>query len=229
MSAHVVVLGGAGEVGEGIVRILLANGCEVSVPSRSPQRLAALAKRVGPTERLALFDGDPGDAASAPGLARSIAARAPINMMVASIGGWWAGPGLAELPLPTWQTIIDGSLTSHLTAAQAFLPHVEPGGQYLFINGGGSRHPVPGSGPICVAAAAQDMLMRVLAAEIQPERVLISALVLMTPIVSRSRPTGDAGWLSSDDVGRAILRLQAEPTEHGASLLMSGRDSLHAA
>ena len=42
--------------------------------------------------------------------------------------------------------------------------------------------------------------MRVLASEHRHEPIRINALVLGTPIISRSRPEGDADWLTSEEV-----------------------------
>jgi hypothetical protein len=50
----------------------------------------------------------------------------------------------------------------------------------------------------------------VLASEHRHEPIRINALVLGTPIVSRSRPDGDADWLTSEEVGQYVAWLVSD-------------------
>ncbi|MGB3627361.1 MAG: SDR family oxidoreductase, partial [Henriciella sp.] len=156
-----IVLGGAGDVGEGIVRQLRAAGWTTIVPSRSADKLDALATA---SHGHGAFDpvvADIGSEAGGADSADEIAARhGSVDLIVASVGGWWSGPPLLSMAVEDWYTLLEGSLSSHFHAARAFLPLVlgNPASQYVFINGGAARMPVPGSGPISVAAAAQEML-----------------------------------------------------------------------
>ena len=67
--------------------------------------------------------------------------------------------------------------------------------------------PVPNSGPVSVSAHAQLMLARVLASEHRHEPIRINTLILGTPIISRTKPEGDADWLTADEVGQYVAWL----------------------
>lgn len=221
------VAGGAGEVGEGIVRVLLAHGARVAVSSRSGARLAELAARVGDgAERLVTVEGSLADDAGAARLRDAVVDRAgALDGVVASLGGWWQGAPVTDVPLELWRRLLDDSLTAHYLAARHFLPAIadRAGASYTLINGAGGLAPVPGAGPISVSAAAQLMLANVLAAEHRDRAVRVNALVLATPIVTRSRPTGHAGWLTAEDAGEYVARL-ASPDSRTRSETIVFRD-----
>ncbi len=167
-----LVLGGAGEVGEGIVSQFLLHGATVVVPSRAVYRLDDLRKRLGDlaNERLITFHG--GCSSEEGGLAlRDFILRevGQLDTVVAAIGGWWQGEALTELPLRIWKELLDNSLTAHFVAAKTFLPQLleHPGSCYIMLNGGAALEAIPNAGPVSVSAAAQLALMKVLAVEIQ--------------------------------------------------------------
>lgn len=204
----VVVAGATGAVGEGITAALLAAGHRVVAVSRSAERVATLRSRLGvDADRLQAAVGDLGT----PDTARAVTAGLtgqPVEAVVVSVGGGWRqGPPLVEVSLEEWRAVLDAGLTVHLVAAQALLPLVRAGGAYVAVNGSAALEPVVGAGPISVAAAAQLALARALAAEHPDTRV--RSLLLMTPVISRRRPEGPEGWLTTEQVGAATVALLA--------------------
>lgn len=207
----VLVAGGAGQVGEGIVRQLLQRGNGVVVPSRSQTRLEQLRGLLdAPGDRLVTLVGDIGSAPGAGQLRRRVEAEVgDLDAVIASIGGWWSGPPMVEVAMDDWHRLIDANLTAHVVAARTFLPVVagRRGASYTLINGSGATQPVAGSGPVNVAAAGQLMLKDVLALEHTDDPVRINTLLIGTPVRTRSRPDGPAGWVDADDVGSAVADL----------------------
>lgn len=206
---NILVAGGAGEVGEGIVRQLLAAGATVIVPSRSQDKLEQLKAQLGkPTNLLAKL-ADLSSLEAAKQLRDELKTDlGRLDHVVASLGGWWQGEPLTDISLELWHTLINNSLTAHFIAAKTFIPLLqESKGSYTLINGGGALHPVPTAGPISASAAGQLMLGKVLAAENASLGVRVNNLVLATPVKTRSRPDGQADWLSADDAGRYCLQL----------------------
>lgn len=215
-----VVVGAAGEVGEGVVSVLLAAGWRVLALSRDPVRLQTLQARVTLDRgRLVPVVAEMDDEAGWRRTARDLAqhAAAP-DLVVASLGGWWIGPETLQVGLPVWDRVLADGLGAHLLAARALLPPMRAAGRgaYVMVNGAAALSPVPGSSPVSVSAAAQLMLARVLAREVAPVRV--SSLVVMTPVRSRSRPDGPPGWLTAQDVGHAVLQLPRDPAADGAAV-----------
>lgn len=210
-----LVLGGAGEVGEGIVRQLLDRGATVAAVSRSSEKLEALQDRLNGNDRLVSVTGDVGSEDGAAALAKAVAAELGTpDAVIASLGGWWQGKPVVEIDLELWQRLLDNSLTSHFLAAKTFLPMLadRSGSSYTMINGAGAMYPVPTAGPIVASAAGQLMLGRVLAAEHQDRSVRINMLVLNSQVVTRSSPAGRPGQLSADDAGAYVSHLVAPST-----------------
>src|SRR5258707_5110205 len=86
-----LILGGAGYVGEGIVRSFLDEGAFVIVPSRSPERLQGLRQVLGAAanESLVTVPANTGTVAGAEGLRDQILQRMQrLDAVVASLGGF---------------------------------------------------------------------------------------------------------------------------------------------
>lgn len=228
-----LVAGGAGEVGEGIVRVFLRHGATVLVPSRSVRKLDELRQRLGGPgpDRLVGLDGDLGTPAGAQRIRDAALQRdGRLDAVVAAIGSWWSGPRLVELPLDAWHRVLDERLTTHFVCASTFVPVLakNPGSAYTLLNGGAAEAPIPGSGVVSIAGAAQIMLTRVLAAESLGTGVRINTLLVATPIRTRSHAQGEPGWLSADEVGEyaAWLSSDAAAELHGQTVRFEDRGQL---
>ncbi|MFW5747994.1 MAG: SDR family oxidoreductase [Chloroflexota bacterium] len=231
---RILIAGGAGEVGEGIVRAFLRRGATVIVPSRTGQHLEKLRRRVedlasghlltyqatlhtedGLDELRARIEGDVG----------------ALYAAVASLGGWWQGANLPDVPLDEWNRIIANGLTSHFLIARTFIPVLarQPASSYTLINGGAALAPVPKSGPVSIVAFAQLMLQNVLAME-NKGRVRVNTLLLATPVITRSRTSGPANWLTADAAGEYAVYLasRAAADVHGETIHFRDREQLDA-
>lgn len=223
---RIVVLGAAGEVGEGLVRQLARHGAHVVAVSRSAERLAALHEALRDTSSgsITTHVGDVGHEESAMRLRDGLLARdEPFDAVVASLGGWRQGPPLTNTPLAAWHETLDQSLTAHFLAARALLPVIadREGASYTLINGGAALRAVPGAGAMCVSAAGQRMLAEALAVEHRERAVRVNALLLASFVRTRSRPTTPGETISADDVGTyaAYLASDAAREVHGATVV----------
>ena len=222
-----LVAGGAGEVGEGVVRQFLRAGATVIVPSRSWERLEQLREQLAEdaTERLVTRQTNLGDMTSAHAFAATLQQEfTVIHHVVAALGGWWEGKPLVELDITTWQQVIDSSLTAHFVCARAFLPQMlYTDSSYTFINGSGALDAVAGSGPMSVSDAAQNMLQRVLSAELAQTRVRVNTLLFTTSVKTRSYPMGSDNWPSADDAGQLCVALAKGDTQ-GKTIIVESRE-----
>lgn len=219
----VLVAGGAGAVGRGIVRGLLAAGATVAVPSRTEARLAALATPLpGPErDRLVTIVGNVGSPDGAEAVRDQIVARlGRVDHAVASLGQRWAGPPLPELAVDEWRRVLDESLTAHFVVARTFLPLVsaQPGGSYTFVVGPAGETPVAGSTALSVATAGLMMLTRAFAQELRHTGVRVNE-VMVYPPAGTAAPAGDvaadATPLTPDEVG-AFFAFLASPGAHAS-------------
>jgi 3-oxoacyl-[acyl-carrier protein] reductase len=213
---NVLVAGGAGGVGEGIVRALLASvpDVRVVVTSRSAERLALLEARLGEyadARRLIGIVGNAGDPRGAEAIRDRIRADVgPLDIAIPSLGGWWEGGPLLGVDLATWDAVMLEMLDIHFVFARTFVPELQrrPGGWYLAIGGGAAYFPVPNASIVSIAAAAQLMLTRVLAAENARGDVRITELVVNGPVRTReSEAIAQPDWISAQDVGGVVADL----------------------
>ena len=211
--AKVVVAGGAGGVGEGIVRSLLKRRARVVVTSRSEsklQELQANCRDIATGELIPLV-GDLSDASAARDLQnRLYGIFRDLDIAVASLGGWWQGNPLTSVDMLTWNRVLQDNLTSHFLAIKILVPLLYPAtGRYVHINGFSAEQPFPQAGPVAMASAAQKSMVLTLAEELKPTGVRVFELIL-GPVKTRQRArTGNArpDWYTSEEVGDHVVAL----------------------
>jgi NAD(P)-dependent dehydrogenase (short-subunit alcohol dehydrogenase family) len=219
----VIVGGGAGDVGVEIVAALLRDGATVVVPTRSVSKAENSFATLEHKDRVILVDGFPSDDEGVVELAAELERYGPFCGIVASLGPWFSGPTLTKLPTADWWQVLDASLGSHFFFAKSVIPHVAPGGQYIMINGAAAHAPVPRSGIVSIAAAAQLMMGKVLKDE-HPQ-LLFHTLMIESTVATRARPSPRPNWITASDVGEAVTWLLSERGRRtaGTTITLTGR------
>jgi NAD(P)-dependent dehydrogenase (short-subunit alcohol dehydrogenase family) len=232
----VVVVGGTGNVGPFVVRSLLERGATVAVPSRSQERLDGLRAHLGEQldadalGRLHTFVGAAADeGAGAAVRERIVAELGEPDAVVASLGEWVAAPSVLAAPTEELQRALDGYVLNHLRLARTFVPALrEAGGAYLMLQGPLAFDLYPGFDAelISIATAAQQMLFRALAQELEGSSVRIAELVCHTFI--RERVTQPGAPVPGEAIGAyaAHVLSDAAAAPHGASIQLSSPDQL---
>ena len=210
----VLVAGATGGVGEGVLRALLANDAvRVIATSRTTERLDELVQQLDPQLRtnLTRLAGDAGSFAGALELAARAEALGGIDAAVAILGrGWWTSGKLLDLAPEEWAAVLDEMLTSHFAFARAMIPLLatRPGSLYLSIGGGAAFAPMRDAGLMSIAAAAQLMLVRVLARELGAGPPRVCELVIDGAVNTRaSEAFAQPGWIRAGDVGGVVADL----------------------
>jgi NAD(P)-dependent dehydrogenase (short-subunit alcohol dehydrogenase family) len=204
-----LILGGAGNVGEGIVRAFLKAGAIVAVPSRKSEKLAELRTYLGELahpERFIPIVGEIGELDSAESIRDQLLKQfGKLDAVVASLGGWWFGNRpVTEVSIAEWQQYLDSNLTSHFIAARTFLPVLKEhqGASYTFIGGAAAEVPIPNVSPVSISAAGQLMLAQVLMQENKGSAVRINEVIVHSWVATRSsQERSQATWISADDIG----------------------------
>lgn len=213
-----LIAGGAGTLGEGIVHQLLEAGATVIVPSRSPEKIRKLKEYV-PAEQLAnlhSYSVDISDVEAAGQFRGRIYEEFGVpDLSVASLGGWWQGSRLIDVPVPTWDRLLGDNLKSHFLFLRTFLPAQikKNKGLYVLINGFSGVDPYPMAGPISIACAALIMMGRQIAKEHADAQVNIRELVL-GPLNTRARQFHNPTWYSARDIGDHIIKVFQEPSAY---------------
>jgi NAD(P)-dependent dehydrogenase (short-subunit alcohol dehydrogenase family) len=171
----VLIAGGTGLVGAAIVRALASSQVvrKIVVTSRSEARLAALLLDLGSlgAEVIPLVT-DAGVTGDGVALRAAIEQTVPnVDAAIASLGGGKSdGRRFVDLSRAAFDTMMAEMLGAHVAFATATLPLLTDDGLYLGIGGGAAYAPMHGGGAISIAAAAQVMMTRVLAAENERSR-----------------------------------------------------------
>ncbi len=208
---RVLVAGGTGLVGAAIVRALASSRVvhEIVVTSRSEARLAALLRDLGSiaTDVTPLVV-DIDVAADGVALRAAIERTVPnVDAAIASLGGGKSdGRRFADLSRGAFDTMMAELLGAHVAFVTATLPLLTEDGMYLGIGGGAAYAPMRGGGAISIAAAAQIMLTRVLAAENERPGIRIRELVIDAPVALHETPN-DRGTIAPDEVGTVVEEL----------------------
>ncbi len=173
----VVVIGGSSGIGLETARRARAEGADVILTGRNPDRLQAAAAEVGARQTAAFDATDPAALdrffADLPG--------AIDHVMVTGPGPYYAP--LADLDRERAHRDFDAHPWLAVAVAQHAVGRVRPGGTLLFMVGTGGRRPGVGQSLISLESAGLPALIASLAVEVAPVRVnLIAAGFVDTPL-----------------------------------------------
>jgi NAD(P)-dependent dehydrogenase (short-subunit alcohol dehydrogenase family) len=173
----VVIIGGSAGIGLETARRAQAEGADVILTGRNPDRLTQAALELG-AQRTATFDAS--DAASLERFFQSL--PAPIDHVMVTAGGPHYGP-LLEMDSAQVRQAMSGRVVMALEVARNAASKMRPGGTLLLIGGTGSRRVGPGLGIASAVTAALPPFTAALALELAPVRVnLIAPGFVDTPL-----------------------------------------------
>lgn len=172
----VVLLGGSAGMGLETARRARAEGADVVLTARDPDRLARAADEVGARHRAAF---DVTDISRLEDFLRSVPS---IDHVMVTAGGPYYG-ALRELDFDRARRSVEEHLWLPLHLARIALDTVRPGGTLLFVGGTGARRPRAGLALASAITAAMPALVAGLALELAPVRVnLIAPGFVDTPL-----------------------------------------------
>ena len=210
----VFVAGGAGSVGEGIVRSLLQAGATVITISRHQEKLDALRDYLGDvvSDRLVTFTGDLGDFSSAETVKNQILSHQEhLDAVVASLGSTWkADLPMTQVSMDDWQQYLFTNLTTHFVCAHTFLPMLEnkQGSSYTLLGGAAAETVVPNYSLVGIPAAAQLMMAKILMQEMKDEPVRINEVMINSLVNTRnSADQAQSQWITADEIGDYVAWL----------------------
>jgi NAD(P)-dependent dehydrogenase (short-subunit alcohol dehydrogenase family) len=165
----VVVIGGSAGTGLETARRARAEGAEVILTGRNPDRLQQAAAELG-VHRTAAFDAT--DFGRLNGFFQDLPAQID-HVLVTGPGPYYAH--LADLDRDRAHRDFDAHLWLAVAVAQHAVGKVRPGGTLLFMGGTGGRARGPGLSLIAAGTAALPALVANLAVEVAPIRVNLIA------------------------------------------------------
>ena len=173
----VVVIGGSAGIGLETARRARAEGANVILTGRNPERLQSAASEVGVLSTAAF------DATDFERLGRFFdELSTPIDHILVTGPGPYYAP-LAEFDVEKARRDIEAHVLLRLEVARNAASKVRPGGTLLFMGGTGGRRAAVGFALISALTAAGPALIANLAVELAPVRVnLIAAGFVDTPL-----------------------------------------------
>jgi NAD(P)-dependent dehydrogenase (short-subunit alcohol dehydrogenase family) len=173
----VVLIGGSAGIGLETARRARAEGAEVILTGRNPDRLKQAALEVG-AQRTAAFDAT--DEAALASFFQDLAA--PIDHVLVTAGGPTYRP-LLEMNSAQVRDALSDHVALGLAVARNAVGKMRPGGTLLLMGGTGGRRIGHGLGIVSAATAALPPFTAALALELAPVRVnLIAAGFVDTPL-----------------------------------------------
>jgi len=173
----VVLIGGSSGIGLETARRARAEGAEVVIAGRDPDRLRSAAEELG-AQRSAAFDA--GDPAAVRGFFAGL--PGPVDHVMVTAGGPRYGP-LLEMDTDDVREALSEHIVQGLEVARSAVSKMRPGGTLIFMGGTGGRRIGHGSGIASAATAALPPFVAALALEVAPVRAnLIAAGFVDTPL-----------------------------------------------
>jgi NAD(P)-dependent dehydrogenase (short-subunit alcohol dehydrogenase family) len=173
----VVVIGGSAGIGLETAKRARAEGADVILAGRNPERLESAASAVGALST-ATFDAN--DSAALEDFFTGL--EGPIDHVMVTVGGPYYAP-LAEMDFDEARRAIAEHPMLMAGVARYGAGKVRPGGTLVFMGGTGGRNPRVGVGLVSAMTAALPALTASLALEIAPVRInLIAAGFVDTPL-----------------------------------------------
>jgi NAD(P)-dependent dehydrogenase (short-subunit alcohol dehydrogenase family) len=173
----VVVIGGSAGIGLETARAARAEGADVVLAGRNPERLKRAATELGALDSAAF------DAADPDRLARFFRdLRVPVDHVLVTAGRPYY-TSLADMDFARAHREVDEHLWLALHVAREVAGKVRPGGTLLFMSGTDARRPHVGGPIVSALTAGLPALTANLAIELGPIRVnLIAAGFVDTPL-----------------------------------------------
>jgi NAD(P)-dependent dehydrogenase (short-subunit alcohol dehydrogenase family) len=173
----VVVIGGSAGIGLETARRARAEGAEVILAGRNPDRLRQAAQELG-AQRTAAFDAT--DATAVRGFFQDL--PGPIDHVMVTGPGPHYAP-LLEMDAAQVRHALGDHVVLALEVARNAAGKMRPGGTLIFMGGTGGRRVGHGLGIVSAATAALPPFTAALALELAPVRVnLIAAGFVDTPL-----------------------------------------------
>jgi NAD(P)-dependent dehydrogenase (short-subunit alcohol dehydrogenase family) len=206
-----LVVGAAGDVGQGIVAEALASGRNAVAAGRDGAKLEALAARHAGAP-LACVAGNLASEDGAEALWHAAAAAfGTIDEVVISVNSPGRVEPLAALNAADLAENYAANVLTHFIAAKVFLPRLPDSGMLIGIGGGTADFIFPRMAPTSMGQAALRMLYRGLAREQKTGAQLRELMIVSMVAGASNRESAAADWVTDAEVGRHVCAILDAP------------------
>lgn len=216
---RLLVVGAAGDVGQGIVEAALATGRKVVAAGRGTEKLEQLASRLN-SETLACIAGSLADEEGAKALWASAAAKfGEPNEVVISVNSPSRMQGLMEWNAGELAENLGGNVLTHFVAAKTFLPLLPDDGRLIGIGGGTADFIFPGMAHVSMGQAALRMMYRGLDKEVKSGARAQELMIVSMVAGHGDRETARDDWIRDIEVGRHVCAILDAPEKFPKPIL----------
>ncbi|MGD1904300.1 MAG: SDR family oxidoreductase [Geitlerinemataceae cyanobacterium] len=215
---YALVTGASSGIGRAIALVLAKAGADLILVSRSMDKLEKVAEEVRACGVSAhIYAIDLADVANVREKVAAIGDRHPIDILVNNAGMGYTG-NLDDMPLESWQTIMDLNVTSVFQCVQALLPGLrERNGAIVNVVSVAGQQVFPGWVGYCTSKFALMALSRGIAAEERANGIRVTAICpgsVNTPIWDTDTVDADFdrnAMLTPETVAEAVLGVLSLP------------------
>ena len=228
-----VVTGGAGNLGQAVVRALYAAGASVVIVDRRRETsFAAFGGDIPEGERCAYVAGDLTDAHSVARIIESTIGKfGQIDILVNTAGGFRGGTPVHETPVETWDFLMDLNARTVFLMSRSAIPHMlqRRSGKIVNVAARAAMKGESGSGAYIASKMAVIRLTEALAEELKGEGINVNCILpgtLDTPENRSAAPDADfSKWVAPESMAGVILFLLSGLARdiHGAAVPVYGR------
>ena len=228
-----LVAGGTGALGREIAMAFLEAGASVAVTYRSEQEFAAMAaaaERVGATPPEGASVDVTDSAAVEKAVARIVAEKGQLDIVVNAVGGYAGGKNLWETEPRMYEQMLALNLKSGYAIARAVVPVMIRQNRGWIVNIASKAAVDHGAGASLYAAskAGAVALMDSLAAEVKTYNINVNSVlpsIIDTAANRQAMPKADfSKWPKPEQIARVVLFLCSEESRliHGAAIPVYG-------
>ena len=191
---NAIIFGGAGGLGILIAKAYAEAGANVAIASRNEERLAnavkTLKEETGKDFRYYVCDATDEETVKATA-EKANAEMGPVTILVNSQGINKKVP-VFDFPVDDFNNVMNANVTSILITAKHFAPYMKEAGYGKIVNVSSVRGRIAtkgaGNAAYCASKGAEDMLTKVLAAELGPYGITVNAFgpnIMKTPMMGK--------------------------------------------
>jgi len=191
---NAIIFGGAGGLGKLIAREYALAGAKVAIASRSEEKLAAACEDLKAETGLDFkyYVCDATDEATVEATAKKANEEmGPVTILVNSQGINKKFP-VFDFAVEDFNNVMNANVTSILITAKHFAPYMKEAHYGKIVNVSSVRGRIatkgPGNAAYCSSKGAEDMLTKVLAAELGPYGITVNAFgpnIMKTPMMNK--------------------------------------------
>jgi NAD(P)-dependent dehydrogenase (short-subunit alcohol dehydrogenase family) len=229
----VIVAGASGNLGQAVTRAFFAQGANLVLLDRAPDRLPKRFPELAASpDHLLLGSVDAGDAESVERAVKSALERfGRIDALANAVGGYRAGQPVHETPLDTWDFMLNLNARTAFILSRAVVPHMlaQGSGKIVHVAARAALAGARKAAAYSASKAATVRLVESLAAELRRENINVNCVLpgtIDTPQNREAMPKADhSRWVPPEAIADVMLFLASDAAwaVNGAAIPVYGK------